>query len=170
MLKVSEDDQNAMDARCADLARKGALSGANTKGCMPPPRPGRTPEEIAYLRQPYLRAGYYEATRSESNSLGREGSGDSADFRQERAAQRSFDATPVVVLTRDPDGPHPPGVSEERIRASEAEWMAGHDRLAARSTRGRNTVVPGAGHMIQIEKPDAVVSAVTEVVQEARRR
>ena len=38
--------------------------------------------------------------------------------------------------------------------------------LARLSKRGRQTVVEGSGHMIHFEAPDAVVSAVSDVVAE----
>jgi len=50
----------------------------------------------------------------------------------------------------------------------EAAWKAGHDRLAGLSSRGRNTVVPGTGHYIQVEQPDAVIDAVRDVVTAVR--
>jgi hypothetical protein len=46
----------------------------------------------------------------------------------------------------------------------EAAWRAGHDRIAALSTRGDNTIIPSARHYIQIDQPQAVVDAVRRVV------
>jgi hypothetical protein len=42
--------------------------------------------------------------------------------------------------------------------------------LARLSTRGENRLVRGSGNYVQIDKPQAVVDAVTEVVETARRR
>ena len=42
----------------------------------------------------------------------------------------------------------------------EAAWRAAHDRFAPLSTRGDNTIVPGARQYIQIDRPQAVVGAV----------
>jgi pimeloyl-ACP methyl ester carboxylesterase len=45
-----------------------------------------------------------------------------------------------------------------------------HDDLAKLSTVGVNRIVPGANHYIQLDQPNAVAGAVTEVVTSARRR
>jgi hypothetical protein len=50
----------------------------------------------------------------------------------------------------------------------EAAWRGGHDRIAGLSTRGDNTIVPGARHYIQIARPQAVIDAVRRVVAVAR--
>ena len=45
-----------------------------------------------------------------------------------------------------------------------------HDEAAALSSRGANRLVLGSGHNIQIEKPDVVVAAITEVVAAVRAK
>ena len=49
-------------------------------------------------------------------------------------------------------------------------WNRSHDALAALSARGENRIVAGAGHTIHRRRPEAVVAAVREVVEAARRR
>ena len=39
-----------------------------------------------------------------------------------------------------------------------------HDELAALSRRGSNRVVPGAGHFIQTDRPQAVIQGVIDRV------
>jgi pimeloyl-ACP methyl ester carboxylesterase len=39
-----------------------------------------------------------------------------------------------------------------------------HDELAHLSTSGENRLVPGSGHYVQFDKPQAVVDAVAKVV------
>jgi hypothetical protein len=51
-----------------------------------------------------------------------------------------------------------------------AAWRAGHDRIAALSSRGEKTIVPGALHYIQIDRPQAVIDAIRRVVTELRSR
>ena len=43
-----------------------------------------------------------------------------------------------------------------------------HAELAAASKRGRQAVVPGAGHEIQLVQPAAVIQAIEEVVTAVR--
>ena len=50
-----------------------------------------------------------------------------------------------------------------------AVWVAVHDRLAALSAHGSNTVVPGSGHYIQLEKPKAVIETVRSTIEEVRK-
>jgi hypothetical protein len=50
----------------------------------------------------------------------------------------------------------------------DVEWKAGHDRLAARSTRGVSLMVANSGHYIQLDQPDVVVSAIETVVHQVR--
>jgi pimeloyl-ACP methyl ester carboxylesterase len=47
-------------------------------------------------------------------------------------------------------------------------WGAGHDAYAALSTRGRNQLVPDSGHNIPVNKPEVVISAINEVLDEIR--
>jgi pimeloyl-ACP methyl ester carboxylesterase len=42
--------------------------------------------------------------------------------------------------------------------------------IARLSNRGRAQVITGAGHHIQLQKPQAVIDAVGEVVRTARQR
>ena len=44
-------------------------------------------------------------------------------------------------------------------------WTAGQERLAALSGRSETVVVPGAGHQIPSEAPDAVATAVEDVLR-----
>jgi pimeloyl-ACP methyl ester carboxylesterase len=50
----------------------------------------------------------------------------------------------------------------------EIENAAIQKETAALSTRGRQRVVPGAGHVVHADKPEAVVDAVLEVLKQLR--
>ena len=84
---------------------------------------------------------------------------------------RDYGDMPLIILTASEPQPLPPGVPEA-IKKEMPTMMAvekqGHDRLAKLSTRGRNRVIPGTSHYIQIIKPEAVISAVDEVVDAAQ--
>jgi hypothetical protein len=54
--------------------------------------------------------------------------------------------------------------------AVDRAWGEGHDRLAALSSRGSNTVVPGSGHYIQFDQPQAVIDAVMRGIAQIRGR
>jgi pimeloyl-ACP methyl ester carboxylesterase len=70
--------------------------------------------------------------------------------------RRPFPAIPVVVLTALGDAPEGP-----RAR----EWSRGHRSLAAMSPLGRQVELPGAKHMLQLDRPDAVADAVAAVLE-----
>lgn len=91
---------------------------------------------------------------------------DSAEAQRER---RSFGALPLIVLTAAGTFKLP-GVPETQQIAAWKTWNAMHDELAKRSTVGVNFVVPDSGHYIQLERPAVVISAVDEVVDQARAR
>jgi alpha-beta hydrolase superfamily lysophospholipase len=73
-----------------------------------------------------------------------------------RSAQQPFGDRPTVVLSRGSD--------------PNADREAAHAALARLSSRGRYAVIAGAGHEIHLFEPDAVVKAVSEVVDAIRTR
>jgi pimeloyl-ACP methyl ester carboxylesterase len=81
---------------------------------------------------------------------------------------------PIVVLTAErSDGLLPPAVERWLTRrgavdlAVEARARA-QERLARRSTRGSWAIVRGSDHLIAGSRPDAIVDAVREMLQQVR--
>ena len=113
-------------------------------------------------RAQYTRPSFWAAYRSEdlaSHTL------DSAEDEKE---QRNYGATPLTVLTAANDvgdSPIPPA----EMRAINAAWKAGHDRLARLSSVGVNQVVQRSEHDIALDRPMVVTAAVTSIVHRARR-
>lgn len=74
---------------------------------------------------------------------------------------------PLVVLTAGKDleaKDLPKGVSVEEMREFRKTWVDDLQvRQARLSTRGKQVVVPDSTHMIPMERPDTVVSAIREV-------
>lgn len=85
---------------------------------------------------------------------------------------RSFGNRPVIALTAmKPLAPEElQGLNMKPADGArfKAEWKQLGAEQAALSTRGRQQVVPDAGHYIQIDRPDIVITAVREVVGEVR--
>jgi pimeloyl-ACP methyl ester carboxylesterase len=84
---------------------------------------------------------------------------------------RNYGDMPLIVLTagnRLLGAPPPPDETKAMLAAIDAVADRGHAELAALSTRGVNTRVPGANHYIQRTQPQAVLDAVAQVVREAR--
>jgi pimeloyl-ACP methyl ester carboxylesterase len=88
------------------------------------------------------------------------------DSQEVIAFRHSFGAMPLIVLTRGmPSSDLPPEQAEIELKFLKKS----HDEIAALSTVGTNRVVPGASHDIQVDKPDAVLDAIGEVLRAVRR-
>lgn len=90
----------------------------------------------------------------------------------EAGAFRDLGNRPLVVLTAM--APYTGGelrgmkITPEQGVQVQALWKQMHDDIASWSTRGTHRLLPGAGHDIQFDDPDAVVDAVLSVVQQVR--
>lgn len=146
--------------RCADLARRNQLTEADPHDCFAL-APGRARNEIDWLMDQFLKPFRYEAVKSEGQTQR------AIANARERADVPSFGAKPVIVLTAGVAEPDPNASEQDRASAA-ARWKAGHDALAARSTRGESIVVPGSGHFIQLEQPQAVIDAIRKTVLAVR--
>ncbi len=79
----------------------------------------------------------------------------------------TFGDKPLIVLTAGRGvsaAEVPPGTSKKELDDYHQMWINDlQPRLAHLSTRGKQIVVPDSGHMIPMEKPLIVVSAVREI-------
>ena len=73
---------------------------------------------------------------------------------------------PVIALTQPDRWGEDKSLSPALVAELRAAWEAG---FASMSTRVRHTVVPDTGHLIQFDRPDAVLAAIHELVEDARR-
>lgn len=86
---------------------------------------------------------------------------------QVRAARHSYGKLPLVVLSSGPRPPPKDPLTPEAQALRAARYQLGvtlHDEIAKLSTRGVNEVVPGSRHYIQLDKPQAVIDAITRVL------
>jgi pimeloyl-ACP methyl ester carboxylesterase len=104
---------------------------------------------------------FFRAEVSEFDSLA------GADSDQLDAAHRSLGDMPLIVLTAE--NTYRTGIPPGYADILSAQWMAMHDEIARLSRRGVNRLVPGSGHLIPSEKPDAVVAAIREVAAQAKK-
>jgi pimeloyl-ACP methyl ester carboxylesterase len=79
---------------------------------------------------------------------------------------------PLIVLTGGRMTFRPDPLTSPEIQAQLRDlWITGlQGQLAKLSTRGRQIVLKDSGHLVQFERPDAVISAVHEVWLEASAR
>lgn len=124
---------------------------------------GKLPKEAAARMAAYASTSVKGATS--------ELDGFDATMKDARAV-RSFGNRPLIVLTAM--APFKPaelkglGITASDGARFKQEWKILHAEQAALSTRGRQQIVPDAGHYIQIDRPDVVIAAVREVVGEVR--
>lgn len=86
---------------------------------------------------------------------------------QVRAARRSYGNMPLIVLTKSAGPPPKNPLTPEQLAHREARykmWVNLHAEVAKLSTSGVHEIVPGSGHAIQLEKPEAVNDAVIRML------
>lgn len=88
----------------------------------------------------------------------------------ERVAKndRTYGDLPLIVVSAGKPGLWAPEAKDE-YPALQADWTDSHAALAALSRRGERRVADGSGHLVQLEKPQAVVDAVLDVVRAASK-
>jgi len=85
----------------------------------------------------------------------------------ETASTGSLSDLPLAVLSHDPDKPSsdlPPDLAKPTNEA----WEKMQEELAHLSTRGRQTIAKNSAHYIQIDRPDVLIDAVRNIVEQAR--
>jgi pimeloyl-ACP methyl ester carboxylesterase len=70
-------------------------------------------------------------------------------------------ALPLIVLSQDPDLPLPPEGDPDLIREHRRVWVDLQQELVALSSEGERRVAAGSGHVIQLDRPDMVIEAIT---------
>jgi pimeloyl-ACP methyl ester carboxylesterase len=85
----------------------------------------------------------------------------------ETAQTGSLSDLPLAVLSHDPDKPSgdlPPDLAKPTNEA----WEKMQEELAHLSPRGTQTVAKNSAHYIQIDRPDVVIDAVRNIIEQAR--
>jgi pimeloyl-ACP methyl ester carboxylesterase len=83
------------------------------------------------------------------------------------AAASSLGDIPLAVLSHDPDKPSA-DLPADLARPTNDAWEKMQEELAQLSTRGSQTIAKNSSHYIQIDRPDIVIEAVRNVVEQAR--
>jgi pimeloyl-ACP methyl ester carboxylesterase len=106
------------------------------------------PEVRGVLREMWTQPKFFEALGSQIDTIGESAAAVIS------AGPADYSALPLTVVSSARSG-------EERLRADAA--------LARQSTRGRHILAAESGHWIPLDAPQAVVNAITEMVEEIRR-
>ena len=113
--------------------------------------------------QARLKPSYWRVQQAERIAL-------KADRDQLRAVRKPFGDLPLIVLARGVSPYRIPGKPQsDTNKAIEAANLALLTEVAHSSTRGEVRVVAGAGHEIQETHPEAVVTAVDDLLTKIRR-
>lgn len=90
----------------------------------------------------------------------------------ESAAQTAKTGTlgslPLAVLSSDPNRPEP-DLPEDLVEPTQTAWHQMQEELSHLSSRGIHTVAERSGHYIQLDRPDVVIAAIKQVVDQARQ-
>ena len=85
----------------------------------------------------------------------------------ETAATGSFGDLPLAVLSHDPDKPSAE-LAPDLAKPTNDAWEKMQEELAHLSTRGTQAIAKGSSHYIQIDRPELVVDAVRNIVNQAQ--
>jgi pimeloyl-ACP methyl ester carboxylesterase len=148
---------------CMAAARKGFKPGSEEQmNCVGNPAETYGPTLGAAVMSATTRPAYWRTNIEEWDAI-------KVSDEQLRKLRRPFGNLPVVVLTRGVSPYAVPGKPQSALnKAMEDENAAIQKEIAALSTRGKQRVVPGAGHVIHADKPEAVVDAVLEVLHQVK--
>jgi pimeloyl-ACP methyl ester carboxylesterase len=90
----------------------------------------------------------------------------------ESAAQTSQSGSladmPLVVLSHDPDKPST-DLPADLAKSVNDVWEKMQEELAHLSTRGTQIVAKNSSHYIQVDRPDVVIHAIRDVVDQSRK-
>jgi pimeloyl-ACP methyl ester carboxylesterase len=115
-------------------------------------------EQLPAAWRPMARAAGFRSAWIDA--LYREATGTESSFTEVRSAKRTLNERPLgniplMDLTR---GEGEKATPEEK--RSWRIWMELHRELARESGRGEQVIVPGSGHFIQVDRPEAVIAAI----------
>ncbi|MBV8363268.1 MAG: alpha/beta hydrolase [Candidatus Eremiobacteraeota bacterium] len=153
------DAANAADLQfmnaCARKARRHQLKAGDD--CVGPNDPKLSTRLNKIEKEHSTSPSMWDAVLSERMSL-------PADIREVKREQRAYGNLPLIVLTAGMTQDAPDSTPPQRL-ASKHLWAELRAQDAARSNLGVNCVVAGAGHYIQLDKPNVVSAAVLEIMR-----
>jgi pimeloyl-ACP methyl ester carboxylesterase len=150
-------------AECTHVAKSGKLPTDNKliQDCL-----DRDPQDDALARsvkdQWDMNVLHWTTLQSEMQSMNPATAGGDRDSADIDLVKRNWGNLPLIVLTSSVK--HFAGFPPSQAKAMEHAWVEMHDKLADRSTKGRNIEVPDSGHYIQLDHPAIVIQAIKDIV------
>lgn len=102
----------------------------------------------------------------------RENAIERSTFRESAAQTKSagnLDDLPLVVVSHDPDRHHP-DLPADVDEATNKAWEQMQEELSRLSTHGTQLIATRSGHYIQNDRPDILIEAVHNIVDETRQK
>ncbi len=127
------------------------------KDCMPPV-PSDTPAAFRKIFPQFFTAYYFADRVSLMSSL--------YQHRYDSVDHSRLGAMPLVVLSPETTFEYSTPAEARVSQSYEKVWIAMHEALAHLSSRGVHRIIKGSGHEIQLDKPQAVIDAVDEVLRQ----
>jgi pimeloyl-ACP methyl ester carboxylesterase len=151
------------ELNCALLAAHGPLepSRPEYKDCSKS-LPSDTPAAFRRTWPQFFTAAYAAAKVSLISSL--------YTHRYDSVDHRPLGAMPLVVLSAERSFEVDTPAGMRFWGAYKKAWYARHEALAHLSTRGVHRIINGSGHAIQVDKPQAVIDAVDEVLGQLKAK
>lgn len=146
----------------AEAQVEACAAGAPPKDCILRPPPADIPPQMKDWFIAAQTRGYASAMKREYDAM----PGLSSD--QLDREKKSLGAIPFVLLNQDAGKLAVPGSTPEEVRATTALWLKLHQQIMDISSDSDLRIVPGAGHNIPSDRPQAVIEALTEVVKKVR--
>lgn len=163
-VSAAEAQIAAFGDTCTAEAEKGFTSGTEMyENCIGGVDPGLPPAIGQIDLKTRLSLSFWRARKLASHAF-------ALDRTQLRAARQPFGDLPVTVLVRGVSPYAVPGQPQSELnKAVEAANLELQKEVARTSRSGEVHVVAGAGHEIQETHPEAVATAVAEMVAKVRK-
>jgi pimeloyl-ACP methyl ester carboxylesterase len=147
---------------CALLAAHGPLAPSHPeyKDCSFP-LPGDAPAAFRKVAPQFFTAEYFADKVSLMSSV--------YTHRYDSVDHRDLGAMPLVVLSAENSWNTWNETTPAVVRFNQTylpKWIGMHAALAHLSSRGVHRIIRGSGHEIQLDKPQAVIDAVDEVLRQ----
>lgn len=120
--------------------------------------PGDTPAAYRSIWPQFFTAYYFADKVSLMSSV--------FTHRYDSVDHRRLGAMPLVVLSIEHEWSNGTPAGDRFDQSYSKVWIAMHEGLAHLSSRGVHRIVKGSGHHIQLDKPQAVIDAVDEVLRQ----
>jgi pimeloyl-ACP methyl ester carboxylesterase len=144
---------------CAFLAAHGTLESSSSEfiDCTAT-LPSDTPTAFRKIWPQFFTADYFSDKVSLMSSL--------YTHRYDSADHHRLGSIPLVVLSAEHDWVDNTPAGIRFTQAASKYRFAQHEALARLSSRGEHRIIKGSGHQIQLDKPQAVIDAVDEVLRQ----